>query len=578
MKTPIRLSGLLVLVLLLSMGAALPATIVLHAAGSGSPTAPAAAPMVLPGSQQPAVRSTAVADKSTEVDGTTDEEGDVHDGNGIVAFSSDAVLKAGGSADQVVAVLGNAISEGTVGRQVVAVLGNARVTGPVGEQVVAVLGNAYVNSAVDKEVVVIGGNAELGPEAKVGQDVVVIGGAITRDPAATVGGRIQNVTLGHFGSLEGLKTWIRRCALLGRPLALDADLGWAWGIAAGFLALYVLLALLAGDALRRCVQILEQRPGRTLLAAVIAIPVVPITYMLLIITVIGLIALPFLSFALLCASLFGKAVMLAWTGHRIIKPLAPSTADRGATVAGQWPVVPAVLLGGAVVTLLYLVPIVGFVVYKVLGFVGFGVVLYTLFDAWQSSHAGKPAADGGAPAVAPLPPATPTPAPAPAEPPQPAAADAPAASAAAAPATGATAAAIAPHAGMPRAGFWLRMGALFLDLLLVLVVSHLLLGGFWHHHDTGSIPLLWLAVYGAAMWKLKGTTIGGSICGLHLVRLDGRPVDWGTAIMRALGCFLSLIVAGLGFVWIAFDPNKQAWHDKVAGTVVVRTPRSTAIV
>jgi uncharacterized RDD family membrane protein YckC len=33
---------------------------------------------------------------------------------------------------------------------------------------------------------------------------------------------------------------------------------------------------------------------------------------------------------------------------------------------------------------------------------------------------------------------------------------------------------------------------------------------------------------------------------------------------------LSLVVAGLGFIWIAFDGAKQAWHDKIAGTVVVR--------
>ena len=43
--------------------------------------------------------------------------------------------------------------------------------------------------------------------------------------------------------------------------------------------------------------------------------------------------------------------------------------------------------------------------------------------------------------------------------------------------------------------------------------------------------------------------------------------------MRALGCFLSLAVVGLGFIWIAFDGAHQAWHDKIAGTVVVRVPK-----
>ena len=76
------------------------------------------------------------------------------------------------------------------------------------------------------------------------------------------------------------------------------------------------------------------------------------------------------------------------------------------------------------------------------------------------------------------------------------------------------------------------------------------------------------------MWKLRGTTVGGIVFDLHVVRVDGRPLEWETAIVRALGCFLSLAVVFLGFIWIAFDDNHQAWHDKIAGTVVVRAKRA----
>jgi uncharacterized RDD family membrane protein YckC len=131
------------------------------------------------------------------------------------------------------------------------------------------------------------------------------------------------------------------------------------------------------------------------------------------------------------------------------------------------------------------------------------------------------------------------------------------------------AAAAAPRvtASMPRAGFWLRMAALFVDVLLVGFATHLLQQ---HSH----LHLLVLAIYGAVMWKLRGSTVGGIVFDLEVVRLDGRPVSWETAIVRALGCFLSLAVAGLGFIWIAFDGANQAWHDKIAGTVVVRVPKS----
>jgi uncharacterized RDD family membrane protein YckC len=125
-------------------------------------------------------------------------------------------------------------------------------------------------------------------------------------------------------------------------------------------------------------------------------------------------------------------------------------------------------------------------------------------------------------------------------------------------------------AAMPRAGFWIRMGALLLDVLLVGFVMSLL-------HPFGNFHILILAIYGAVMWKLRGTTVGGIVFDLHVVRLDGRPVDWETAIVRALGCFLSLFAVFLGFIWIAFDDNNQAWHDKIAGTVVVRAKRGALL-
>jgi uncharacterized RDD family membrane protein YckC len=84
---------------------------------------------------------------------------------------------------------------------------------------------------------------------------------------------------------------------------------------------------------------------------------------------------------------------------------------------------------------------------------------------------------------------------------------------------------------------------------------------------TGAL-LVPLAIYGAIMWRLKGTTIGGIVFDLQVARIDGGPMDWTTAIVRALGCFLSIIALGLGFLWILFDDERQAWHDKIAGTVV----------
>ena len=124
-------------------------------------------------------------------------------------------------------------------------------------------------------------------------------------------------------------------------------------------------------------------------------------------------------------------------------------------------------------------------------------------------------------------------------------------------------------AGMPRAGFWIRTAALLIDVILVGVA----LGPFIPH----GIPLV-LAAYGACLWKYRGSTVGGIIFGLRVVRMDDRPVDWSTSIVRALGCFLSLIAVGLGFIWVAFDPERQSWHDKIAGTTVVRPPKGVSLI
>jgi uncharacterized RDD family membrane protein YckC len=46
------------------------------------------------------------------------------------------------------------------------------------------------------------------------------------------------------------------------------------------------------------------------------------------------------------------------------------------------------------------------------------------------------------------------------------------------------------------------------------------------------------------------------------------------ALVRGLSGIFSLAVVGLGFLWILRDAERQAWHDKIAGTYVVKVPRN----
>ena len=133
----------------------------------------------------------------------------------------------------------------------------------------------------------------------------------------------------------------------------------------------------------------------------------------------------------------------------------------------------------------------------------------------------------------------------------------------------------------PRAGFFIRLGALAIDGVLIGLIMAFLVGllprGLEFHDGPGGW-LLALAIYGAVMWKLKGTTIGGIVCGLKVVRVDNREIDWPTSVVRALACFLSLAVVGLGFIWVAIDEEKQSWHDKIAGTAVVVVPKGVSLI
>jgi uncharacterized RDD family membrane protein YckC len=119
----------------------------------------------------------------------------------------------------------------------------------------------------------------------------------------------------------------------------------------------------------------------------------------------------------------------------------------------------------------------------------------------------------------------------------------------------------------PKASFWERLGASFLDVILVSILCALL-------HPIA--PLIALA-YLSGLWAWKGTTIGGIVVGLKVVRIDGKPLTFPVALIRSLAAAFSIIVLFLGYIWIAWDSEKQGWHDKIAGTVVLRLPRGTPL-
>ncbi len=81
----------------------------------------------------------------------------------------------------------------------------------------------------------------------------------------------------------------------------------------------------------------------------------------------------------------------------------------------------------------------------------------------------------------------------------------------------------------------------------------------------------WGALYFTLFTTLwKGRTPGKRLLGLRVVRLDGAPISWWAALERYGGYAAGFATGLLGFMQITWDANRQATHDKIAGTVVIR--------
>jgi uncharacterized RDD family membrane protein YckC len=78
-------------------------------------------------------------------------------------------------------------------------------------------------------------------------------------------------------------------------------------------------------------------------------------------------------------------------------------------------------------------------------------------------------------------------------------------------------------------------------------------------------------LYHAILWSRRGGTFGQLILGIQVrSEVDGSRISFGRACLRYFGYIVSVWILYLGFIWVAFDPRKQGWHDKIAGTVAIR--------
>jgi len=152
-----------------------------------------------------------------------------------------------------------------------------------------------------------------------------------------------------------------------------------------------------------------------------------------------------------------------------------------------------------------------------------------------------------------------------------------------------------PLAGIRYGGFWQRFGARFLDGLIILafaLIPAIVVGVIVHQAvypsdqlfvsdqqaaDAESaatwagwgVYMLVLVTYFLVGWS-RGGTWGMRAVGLRLASTaTGGAPGFGSALVRFIVQYFSMIPLYLGFLWMLWDDQKQTWHDKAAGTVVV---------
>ena len=452
----------------------------------------------------------------------------------VVRVGDSYTLRAGDRVRDVVVIAGSATIEGEVAGDVIVVVGTARLAG---------------TSVVEGDFVVVGGSATIESGAVVDRDLVVVGGELDAPPEFSPGG--EQVAIGFLGSalpFDAVVPWFSQGLLWGRPLV--PSLPWMWAFVGVIFLMYLIINVVFERPVRACSDVLADKPLITGFAGFLVLLLIGPVSLILMISVVGIVVLPFLMLALLIGGILGRIGVVRWLGSRV-------WAEDGSAGWGQ--ATRSLTIGFVVVSLAYMVPVIGLVTWAVLGVFGLGAATTTFVAALRRE---LPQASQSPPLSVPSvpPPATPD-------------------------ATGehtaeTGAADVTIPSGttqtdtdtvlLPRATFPRRVGAVVLDLLLVTFTTTILPLG-----DEGvffRVFFFLVLVYHVVFWGWKGTTIGGLVFRLRIMRTEGSPIRFSEAVIRGLSGIFSVAALGLGWFWAIGDAERQAWHDKVAGTYVVSVP------
>ena len=123
--------------------------------------------------------------------------------------------------------------------------------------------------------------------------------------------------------------------------------------------------------------------------------------------------------------------------------------------------------------------------------------------------------------------------------------------------------------GVQAVGFGERLVAYIIDLVVLVFIDlvFLVLLGPMAGRLIGALASI---AYVVGFWAASGATPGKMLMGLRVVTREGERIGGGTAVLRYVGYIVSGLALLLGFLWIIWDPDHEGWHDKIAGTRVIK--------
>ena len=139
---------------------------------------------------------------------------------------------------------------------------------------------------------------------------------------------------------------------------------------------------------------------------------------------------------------------------------------------------------------------------------------------------------------------------------------------------------------MNYAGFWLRFAAAILDGIILYILGSIagfIVGLIIGILSLGNDPTTLAALLGGLVGLIVGwlyhalqesssyqATLGKRAVGIVVTDLDGQRISFGTATGRHFAKILSGLILLIGYIMAAFTEKKQALHDIMAGTLVVK--------